>query len=70
MGVDFLRLGWGVWIFAPGEGNPPPFPLPLPMCDTWAQGHCDCMTAKDGMTALTAYRGIHAGVTKSGVKSK
>ncbi len=27
------------------------------------------MTAKDGMTALTAYRGIHAGVTKSGVKS-
>ncbi len=32
-------------------------------------GHCDCMTAKDGMTAYDGYRGIHAGVTKSGVKS-
>ncbi len=36
---------------------------------TWAQGYCDCITANDGMTALAAYRGIHAGVMKNGVKS-
>ena len=33
-------------------------------------GHCDCLTAFDCMTAYDGYRGIHAGVTKSGVKSK
>ena len=31
-------------------------------------GYCDCMTVKHGMTAYESYRGIHAGVTESGVK--
>ncbi len=32
--------------------------------------HYVCMTANDGMTAYDGYRGIHAGVTESGVKTK
>ncbi len=31
MDTDIMRIGWGLWVFAPCEGNPfPPYPCVPP----------------------------------------